>query len=99
MPGQNETSSSDQATPETVGSLEITTIQDQPFDSGPPPRNAALDLEGNWIPPNLLANPGVVVGGYVEFNCSCGRKLRVREEFAGKKGQCPSCGQTLDIPY
>lgn len=32
------------------------------------------------------------------LNCLCGRKLRVRDEFAGQQGQCPACGKTLQIP-
>jgi predicted Zn finger-like uncharacterized protein len=29
---------------------------------------------------------------------SCGRKLRVPEEFLGKMVRCPSCGETFDAP-
>jgi hypothetical protein len=34
----------------------------------------------------------------IVLTCDCGRKLQIREEFAGKQGKCPACGQTLDIP-
>jgi hypothetical protein len=33
------------------------------------------------------------------LTCPCGRKLKIKEEFAGQEGQCPACGQTLMIPY
>ena len=33
------------------------------------------------------------------LKCPCGRKLKIREEFAGQEGQCPACGATLMIPY
>lgn len=29
---------------------------------------------------------------------SCGRALRAREEFAGKRGECPYCGVVLQVP-
>ncbi len=29
---------------------------------------------------------------------SCGRPLRAREEFAGKRGECPYCGFMLHVP-
>jgi len=32
------------------------------------------------------------------FKCGCGRKLQIDDRFAGQKGRCPSCGETLDIP-
>ncbi len=30
---------------------------------------------------------------------ACGKKLQVRDEFAGQPGQCPACAFTLQIPY
>ena len=30
--------------------------------------------------------------------CACGRSLRVKDEFAGKKVRCPSCSQVLTAP-
>ena len=30
--------------------------------------------------------------------CSCGKKLRGSEEFAGKRIKCPACGAFLAIP-
>jgi hypothetical protein len=33
------------------------------------------------------------------LTCSCGRKLKIKEEFAGQEGQCPACGATLTIPF
>lgn len=34
----------------------------------------------------------------IVFRCDCGRQLQVKDEFAGKKGKCPSCGAEVDIP-
>ena len=34
----------------------------------------------------------------ITFQCDCGKKLQVADHYAGKKGRCPSCGATLDIP-
>ncbi len=35
----------------------------------------------------------------VRFNCtSCNKKLVVPDEHIGKKGKCPSCGQTNVVP-
>jgi hypothetical protein len=34
----------------------------------------------------------------IVVTCGCGRKLQVREEFAGREGQCPACGGALHIP-
>src|SRR5690349_9470735 len=29
---------------------------------------------------------------------ACGKQLRVKDEFAGKRVKCPSCGQILALP-
>ena len=34
----------------------------------------------------------------IHLSCRCGKKLAVREELAGRKGKCPSCGTVLAIP-
>jgi len=35
----------------------------------------------------------------IEFNCSCGRALRVRDEsLRGRKVKCPACGTLADVP-
>jgi hypothetical protein len=34
----------------------------------------------------------------IVLSCECGRKLQISEEFAGREGQCPSCGRTMLIP-
>jgi hypothetical protein len=34
----------------------------------------------------------------IKVACACGKKLAVKEEFAGKKGKCPACGKLLSIP-
>lgn len=34
----------------------------------------------------------------VSFKCECGKALRVKDEFAGKKVKCPSCGRIIVTP-
>ena len=34
----------------------------------------------------------------IELTCSCGMRLQVSAEFAGRQGQCPACGERLEIP-
>lgn len=35
----------------------------------------------------------------ISFHCnSCGKELRVKDEFAGREGKCPLCGRTMQIP-
>ena len=35
----------------------------------------------------------------IEFVCEhCSRKIRVKDEYAGKKGRCPHCKQMLTVP-
>jgi predicted RNA-binding Zn-ribbon protein involved in translation (DUF1610 family) len=34
----------------------------------------------------------------ISFVCPCGKKLKVDEEYAGRKGKCPACGQSLIVP-
>src|SRR5262245_33114090 len=34
----------------------------------------------------------------IELTCSCGKRLRVADAFAGQRGQCPACGGVLRIP-
>jgi len=34
----------------------------------------------------------------VSFKCGCGKALRVKDEFAGKKVKCPSCNQVIVTP-
>lgn len=34
----------------------------------------------------------------ITVNCHCGHQFRVRDEYAGKKAQCPACGDPVTIP-
>ncbi|MFV2068705.1 MAG: hypothetical protein ACC645_17170, partial [Pirellulales bacterium] len=35
----------------------------------------------------------------IEFDCtSCGKRLRVQDQDAGKKAECPECRTILEIP-
>src|SRR4051794_39394154 len=33
----------------------------------------------------------------IEVSCSCGKRLRARDDLAGKRAKCPGCGQMLTI--
>ena len=35
----------------------------------------------------------------LRFVCSCGQKIKVPKIYAGKKGRCPRCKVTINIPY
>lgn len=34
----------------------------------------------------------------IQVQCACGRQVTLPGEFAGRRGRCPACGQTLEIP-
>jgi hypothetical protein len=34
----------------------------------------------------------------IPLSCQCGRSLRVKDEFAGRKVKCPSCAAVLAVP-
>jgi len=34
----------------------------------------------------------------VRISCSCGKKLRIREELVGKRVRCPACKQPFEVP-
>jgi phage FluMu protein Com len=35
----------------------------------------------------------------IDFECNqCGKRLKVKDEAAGKKGKCPQCGVLLEVP-
>jgi hypothetical protein len=34
----------------------------------------------------------------IAVRCACGRKFKVADEHAGKRGQCPACGKKLVVP-
>lgn len=35
---------------------------------------------------------------YIHFSCSCGAKIRVRKEHAGKMGRCKHCHKPVQVP-
>jgi len=35
----------------------------------------------------------------IRFSCSNGHKLNVKAELAGRKGRCPECGVSVQIPH
>ena len=34
----------------------------------------------------------------ISVTCACGKQFKVKDELAGKRGKCSSCGQVLSIP-
>ncbi len=34
----------------------------------------------------------------IRVMCECGREINVKDELAGKKGKCPSCGAVIRVP-
>ena len=34
----------------------------------------------------------------IECKCKCGKRLKVRDELAGKRVRCPGCGQPVAVP-
>ncbi len=34
----------------------------------------------------------------IPLSCACGRTLRVKDELAGRRVKCPTCGETLTVP-
>src|SRR5262245_8361868 len=34
----------------------------------------------------------------ISVTCDCGRRLKARDEFAGKRAECPTCGRDVQIP-
>jgi hypothetical protein len=44
------------------------------------------------------AASGLYLSMAIKFYCSCGKHLRAREAMAGRRSQCPACGQPVGIP-
>ena len=34
----------------------------------------------------------------IKVTCSCGKKLRAKDEAAGKRAKCPACGKIVVVP-
>ncbi len=34
----------------------------------------------------------------IEVSCECGKRFRVGDQFAGKRGRCKACGRTVTVP-
>ncbi|MHC4069999.1 MAG: rhomboid family intramembrane serine protease [Planctomycetota bacterium] len=39
-----------------------------------------------------------VTNEFIHFSCSCGAKIRVRKEYAGKTGRCKHCHKPVQVP-
>lgn len=35
----------------------------------------------------------------ISFTCSWGKKLRAKDEYAGKRVKCPVCARVLVVPF
>lgn len=35
---------------------------------------------------------------FIHFSCSCGQRIQVSREHAGKTGQCPKCSERFRVP-
>ncbi len=35
----------------------------------------------------------------IAFECTCGQRLEVENEHAGRQAKCPACGMSIIIPY
>jgi membrane associated rhomboid family serine protease len=45
-----------------------------------------------------LEKPGKAVDKFIHFSCSCGQRIQVSREYAGKIGRCPKCSKRIKIP-
>lgn len=34
----------------------------------------------------------------IDFQCACGKKFRVNDDFAGKRAKCNACGESVTVP-
>jgi hypothetical protein len=34
----------------------------------------------------------------IQFSCQCGKQIKVADQFAGRQGKCPACGEVVTIP-
>ncbi len=65
----------------------------------PPPRPAAASNNQDPPPDVPAAAPSPPPGpALVNFPCSCGRRLKARQQDAGGEIDCPNCGRALLIP-
>lgn len=45
-----------------------------------------------------LARIGRLIRTMIDVHCTCGTRLQLGDEWAGRQGRCPRCGQPLEIP-
>jgi membrane associated rhomboid family serine protease len=45
-----------------------------------------------------VEKPGTSTSKYIHFSCSCGQRIQVAKEYAGKIGRCPKCSKRIKIP-
>ncbi len=48
--------------------------------------------------PSQQPDAGALPDGYVRFNCTCGRRLKVRAADRLEAGKCPDCGRIVPVP-
>jgi hypothetical protein len=79
---------------EIEGAAEAAAIRRQMVKKPPPPLVTgpaqAVDRDKN-----ALREPE---GDLIHFSCVCGKTFTVSAGLAGKRGRCPQCGATIEIP-
>src|SRR5262245_24745321 len=57
--------------------------------------------ESRWMEEQPSARPAFFGTRWtmaILIQCACGKQLQAREEQAGQRVRCPSCGAVLDVP-
>ena len=45
-----------------------------------------------------IERPRTTESKFIHFSCSCGQRIQVGREYAGKIGRCPKCSKRIKIP-
>ena len=69
-----------------------------PFESMPPmPFDQPIPFPV-IAPPIPKIEPPKAKDAFIRFECSCGRRLKMPSQYAGKMGKCPQCNARVKIP-
>ena len=64
-----------------------------------PEKAKTISLEPKIEEPQKISlNPSPISDEFIRFNCICGKKVKVPNSYAGKRGKCPRCKKVLKIP-
>ncbi len=50
------------------------------------------------LPPVAVSRPKKAQDKHIRFICTCGKKMKVPVQYAGRRVKCPQCGLRLKIP-